>query len=133
MVLSTLVKESDEDAPARSWWRSVRFEQVMTSCLVIGEIRFGIADLRRRAPERAHRLDLWLARLAEELRDRVLPVTDEVAAAWAELRLQVPRSDPIDRLIAATARTHGLTVVTRNVRDFARFGVPVINPDEPRP
>ena len=59
--------------------------------------------------------------------DRVLPVTIPVAAAWG--RQQYAKPLPmIDALIAATARVHGLTMVTRNVKDFELTGVQVLNP-----
>ena len=59
--------------------------------------------------------------------DRVLPVTLSVAAAWD--RQQYAQSlSVIDALIAATARVHGMTVVTRNVKDFELAGVQVLNP-----
>lgn len=63
--------------------------------------------------------------------DRVLPVTPEIADVWG--RFNVPDTLPVvDSLLAATAHVHGLTVVTRNVRDIARTGVPVLNPFAPR-
>ena len=59
--------------------------------------------------------------------DRVLPVTLPVAAAWGRQQHAQPLP-VIDALIAATARVHGMTVVTRNVRGFELAGVPVLNP-----
>ncbi len=59
--------------------------------------------------------------------DRVLPVTPPVAAAWGRQRYAQPLP-VVGALIAATARVHGMTVVTRNVRDFELAGVQVLNP-----
>jgi predicted nucleic acid-binding protein len=59
--------------------------------------------------------------------DRVLPVTLAVAAAWGRLRAGQPLP-VIDTLLAATARVHGMTVVTRNVKGFELAGVEVLNP-----
>ena len=59
--------------------------------------------------------------------DRVLPVTLPVAAAWGRQRYAQPLP-VIDALIAATAQVHGMTVVTRKVKDFELAGVPVLNP-----
>jgi toxin FitB len=61
--------------------------------------------------------------------DRVLLVTEVVAIEWG--RLSARNTLPVvDRLMAATARVHGLTVVTRNAADFRQTGVPVLNPFE---
>ena len=61
-----------------------------------------------------------------------LPWTDETAIAWAGLHQDIRRSGFTvgikDTMIAASAKIHGLTVATRNVNDFARCGVPVLNP-----
>jgi len=62
--------------------------------------------------------------------DRVLPVTLPVASAWGRRR-QARLVPVVDALIAATARVHGMTVVTRNVKDLEQAGVPVLNPVRP--
>ena len=61
------------------------------------------------------------------LGDRVLPIDEPIAQAWAVL--SVPDPLPlIDGLLAASAKVHGLTLVTRNVADIARTGVAVLDP-----
>jgi predicted nucleic acid-binding protein len=97
------------------------------SVLTLGELRRGIRMLRSRDPVRARRLEAWVDELHADYRARLLPVDDVVAQEWSEL--PVERTLPaIDGLIAATARVHGLTIATRNVRDFADLGVPLFNP-----
>ncbi|HEX5598460.1 MAG TPA: type II toxin-antitoxin system VapC family toxin [Micromonosporaceae bacterium] len=104
--------------------------EVYLSALVIGEIRQGIEGLRGRDPRQAAALDGWLAGLIRSYSDRILPVSIEVAQEWG--RLNIPPQPPVlDGLMAATARVHRLTLVTRNVTDVARTGVPVVNPFEP--
>lgn len=72
-------------------------------------------------------LERWLQDVESGFEDRILPVTIEVAAGWGRLRHAQPL--PVtDALIAATARVHGVTVVTRNVDDFEPAGVQVFNP-----
>ncbi|MHB1595715.1 MAG: PIN domain-containing protein [Streptosporangiaceae bacterium] len=72
-------------------------------------------------------LERWLRDVETGFEDRVLPVTLPVAAAWG--RQQHARPLPvINALIAATARVHGMNVVTRNVKDFELAGVQVLNP-----
>lgn len=59
--------------------------------------------------------------------DRILPVTREVALEWGRLSAVDP-PPVVDGLMAATARVHGLTFVTRNVADVARTGAALLNP-----
>ena len=108
---------------------SVPASDLHLSVLVLGEIRRGVERLRRRDPTQAANLESWLAQLRTNFRDRILPITAEIAEEWG--RLNVPDPVPtVDGMIAATARVHGLTVATRNTADFARTGVPTFNPFE---
>ncbi|MFI7637114.1 PIN domain-containing protein [Nonomuraea sp. NPDC049400] len=74
-------------------------------------------------------LERWLARLFRSFQDRIIPITNDVAEEWGRMRCMRTLSVS-DALIAATARIHGWSVVTRNVKDFADTGVTVINPFE---
>ena len=107
-------------APARSLYLSV---------LVVGEIRRGIEQLRRRDPAQAAVYEAWLARLRLDYADRVLPITVDIAEEWG--RMNVPDPVPvIDGLMAATAKVRGLTLVTRNTADLVGTGVQLLNPFE---
>ena len=75
----------------------------------------------------ASALEGWLRDVETGFEDRVLAVTRRVAAAWGRQQYAQPLP-VIDALIAATARVHGLAVVTRNVKDFELSGVQVLNP-----
>jgi toxin FitB len=96
--------------------------------LTLGEIEQGIARVRGRGDrQQASALESWLRDVETGFEDRVLPVTLPVAASWG--RQQHARPLPvIDALIAATARVHGMTMVTRNVKYFELAGVQVLNP-----
>lgn len=108
-------------------------ERIFFSVLVTGEIRSGIERLRRRDQAGAEVLERWLLRLFREHGDRILPVNAEIAETWGRLNAMATLPT-VDGLLAATAVVHGLTVVTRNVRDLGRTGVPVLNPfDAPKP
>lgn len=71
--------------------------------------------------------EAWLITLLQDYADRILPVTQDIAEEWGRLNSRDP-IPVIDGLLAATARAHRLTVVTRNTTDLARTGVAVINP-----
>lgn len=97
------------------------------SVLTIGEIANGIAVRERTDPVDAASLARWLDELRHDYADRVLEIDDIVATAWGHLMAR--RTLPVtDGLIAATARVNNLTLVTRNVADFADTGVDVVNP-----
>lgn len=119
-------------SPAVMAWMTARLdEELCTSVICIGEIIIGIEALERRDPARSAELRLWLAKV-EAIRT-IIPVDRRVIGAWAVLRREHKRTvDFEDMLIAATAAAHNLTVATRNVVDFAPFGVPVIDPWQPR-
>lgn len=95
--------------------------------LVLGEIARGVVALRRRDPAQAALLEVWSAALSTNFAGRVLPVDWPVAQRWALLGSVQP-VHVVDSLIAATAMVHGLAVVSRNARDFARLGVQVVDP-----
>ena len=97
--------------------------------LVVGEIQQGVTRLRRKDPRQAAAYEAWLGKLRHEFAGRVLPVSQEVALEWGRLSAANP-PPVIDGLMAATARVHGLTVVTRNVADFEPTGVALLNPFE---
>ena len=125
-VVSELRKASP-DVNVHAWMTSVRDADLNLSVLVVGELRQGIEALRRHDPAQAESLDIWLSSMQRAYGDRILPITMRIADEWG--RLNVPgRLPAIDGLLAATAKVHGLTLVTRNTRDVARAGVGVLNP-----
>lgn len=97
------------------------------SVVTIGEIRRGVETIRRRDPDQARVLEIWLIGLVDEFTSRLLPVDLDVAQLWGCLRTP-HHENSSDELIAATALINGLSVVTRNVRHFQPIGVPYVNP-----
>ena len=127
------------DARVRAWADGQQPEAMFLSTVTIAEIRFGLerldaSDIRRRE------LESWLADVLRPwFEDRVIAVDEEIIVTWCRLvekdravRASFPQPD---LFLAATAMLHGLCVVTRNVGDFIRTGVPILNPwtdTEPR-
>jgi predicted nucleic acid-binding protein len=110
------------------WWANVPSVRLYLSVLTVGEIERGIEKLRaRREGERVAGLDHWLTGLVKQFSDRILPVDADVATEWGRQR-SVRKIPSIDGLIGATARVHGLTLVTRNVADMAATGARLHNP-----
>lgn len=124
-VLSEVRRGERAHPGVRTWWVAVPEQHVFMSVLVLGELRRGIESKRRRDPPSALALEQWLLRLEETFADRVLAVDRVVADRWGTLNVPLP---VVDGLLAATALVHGLTLVTRNVRDVARTGVEVLDP-----
>jgi predicted nucleic acid-binding protein len=112
------------------WIAATPPDQLHVSVLTLGEIEQGISRIRGRGDhDQATGLEGWLREVEAGFADRVLPVTLPVASAWGRQQHAQPLP-VIDGLIAATARVNGLTLVTRNVKDFGRSGVQVLNPFE---
>jgi predicted nucleic acid-binding protein len=126
-VLSELRKGARADANVRRWLENVDENLLFLSVLVTGEIRRGIEAIRQRDLRAAAALERWLDTLVQAHSDRVLPVDAATADEWG--RLDARGSLPVvDGLLAATARVHDLTLVTRNVKDVARTGINVLDP-----
>ncbi len=111
-----------------SWYEGVQGTDLFTSALVIGEIRKGIEIVRRRHDYRQTEiLTIWLETVYEFFANRILPVDAAVADAWGQM--YAIRNVPIvDGLLAATAKVHGLTLVTRNLSQVQGLGADLLNP-----
>jgi toxin FitB len=131
---TNVVSESRKRRPDRhvmSWLRSLSDDDVFLSVIVIGEIRQGIERLRRRDESQARALDPWMEAMQAAFATRIRPITVEIAQEWGVMN----SGDPMpanDSLIAATAKVHDLTVVTRNTVDYRNIGIQTLNPFEPR-
>lgn len=112
-------------------WVGERSEaELHISVITVMEIEIGIRRLERRDGEQARRLQNWLDHtVLRAFQGRILPIDLDVARRCAPRHVPDPAPER-DALIAATASSHGFTVVTRNEKDFRRLGVPVLNPFE---
>lgn len=126
VVLSELRKAK----PSRKvvqWIKAQKAETLFISVVSIGEIERGIERARKSDKVFAAELERWLETLIGLYADRILVVSANAARLWGRLSAKLGH-DGADLLIAATALSHGATVVTRNVKHFAPTGVRVFNP-----
>ncbi len=111
-------------------WLEQNFELVVVDPIVLGEIRAGILALPAGSRRRA--LDGWFNSVVASV--ECISWDKDSGLQWAQLVADLRRAGtamPVpDSMIAASALTHDLTVATRNVRDFERAGVKVVNPFE---
>ncbi|MEE4292434.1 MAG: type II toxin-antitoxin system VapC family toxin [Xanthomonadales bacterium] len=129
-VLNEARKQSRANPGVREFLRNAASsrELLYLSVVTIGEFRRGIERIRARGESsEAVRMERWLERILEEYPDHVLGFDSEAAQLWGALRL--PRDfDTLDRQIAATARIHDLTLVTRRAHAWSGCGVAALNP-----
>jgi toxin FitB len=120
-------RKSRADAGVTAFLSAVDPSGLFLSVLTLGELRKGVVARRRSDPAAADQLGGWVDGIETDFSDRVLPVDASAAKCWGELSAR--RSLPvIDTLIASTAISRGLTLVTRNTRDFERTGVLLFDP-----
>jgi predicted nucleic acid-binding protein len=114
-----------------AWLDTTDENSLFISVITIGELRLGIESLPQGA--RRNRLDAWLTQeLAPRFDTRIFAVGPSTAGIWGRITARRQAAGrPIsvtDAYLAATAEEHDLTVVTRNVSDFAATGIRLINP-----
>ncbi len=126
-IISEVRKGIRCDAHVSAWYASVADEDLFLSTLVLGEIRKGVELARPRDSGKAVALERWLREVEAAFNGRVLGIDNAVSDQWG--RMSAIRPLPvIDGLLAATALTNGLTLVTGNDRDVAGLGATVFNP-----
>ena len=127
-IISEVRKGRRSDPNVSNWYASVSESQLFISSLTIGEIRRGIElALRRRDVDQAEALETWLQTVIQRFSGRILTVDTEEADTWGQISAIRP-VPVVDGLLAATAMTHDLTLVTRNVSDVEGLGVRVLDP-----
>lgn len=113
-----------------AWLQSVNDVDLHLSAVTLGEIQSGIELTREQNPAKASEISSWADLVSASF--SVLPMDGNTFREWARLMHRKPGALYEDAMIAATARVHDLTVVTRNVGDFTGFGVALLNPFESR-
>ena len=130
---TNVISETRRTSPNRAvlaWFAATPTDQLSVAAVTLGELQAGVEMTRGQDPLKAQAIATWIDAVAASY--AVLPMDGPVFRQWAILMHRRSRDLLEDAMIAATAIVHSLTVVTRNVRDFERFGVAVINPFEPR-
>jgi hypothetical protein len=129
-VVSDSVRDRPDAAVSR-WLAGVARTETVISIVTFAELRDGATSASDESKRR--RLTRWVHEdVAEFFKDNTLPLTLDILVDCLRLNrallAQRITRDPADLLIVATARTHNLTLVTRNVRDFANTGIVVYDP-----
>lgn len=122
------VRAGRADGHVAAWADSVDAADLYLSVISVQELEIGVLLAERRDPAQGAVFRAWLGgHVLPAFAGRILVV--DTAVAERSARLHVPDPRPLrDGFIAATALVHGMTVVTRNVADFAPTGVPTLNP-----
>ncbi|HEX3129466.1 MAG TPA: type II toxin-antitoxin system VapC family toxin [Thermoanaerobaculia bacterium] len=118
-----------------AWLKEIPEDRVFLSVASLAEIRRGIELMS--AGKRRDRLAAWLSRdLPARFEGRILDVDSRIAEAWGVVMARGHKAGSSagawDACFAATAEVHRLTLVTRNIKDFQKLGVPLLNPWEPK-
>ena len=122
------LSEYAKKAPASqviAWLDEQDEASLYLSVITIGEIGKGILKLRATDPRRSQKLTAWLGKVEQRFAGRILPLDAAALHVWAQISAQSELAGQplsvMDSLLMATAQCHGLTVVTRNVQDFALY------------
>ena len=109
-----------------AWLEQVPEEDLHLSAVTLGSFQAGVEIMREQDAEKAAEIEAWVDQVAGTY--AILSMDGPAFRLWARLMHRQPDDLIEDAMIAAIARAHRLTVVTRNVRDFARLGVPTLDP-----
>ncbi len=126
-ILSELRKGARCDPNVSNWAAKECAQAHYISVLSLGEICKGIELLRKKSPADCIPLEIWLQKLQSDYANCTIAITAEVAGRWGELSALRPLP-VVDSLLAATALEHGLTLATRNTKDFDGLGISIVNP-----
>ena len=133
LIDTNVVSEARRPRPDENvlrWLTAQPLTSTYPSVITLGELEQGITALGDTG--RAQALRGWLAQLTESFRGRILDVDRDVATTWGRIRAEAKRQGRPPpaalALLAATAITHDLTLVTRDIADVATLPVKILNP-----
>lgn len=119
-------KPQQSDA-VRAWAQHLPANQLYLSAVTALELEMGVLRMERKDVAQGKILRTWAKAVLQQFDGQVLPFTDETARLCAAMHVPDPCNFR-DSMIAATARQHGFTLVTRNVADFERLNIGLLNP-----
>jgi len=128
-VICEIRKGARANSAVRAWFFHHAAQAHYLSVLTVGEIRRGVEQIRAKDPAQGRVFDRSLTEIVAIFEGRILEIGPNESEIWGRLCPQ-ERMPDVDGLMAATAISHDLVVVTRNIRDFVRSGIEVVNPWE---
>ncbi len=121
-------KAGKADSKVTRWAKATSTLSLFISVITVLELEMGVLQIERRDPIQGAMLREWLDQhVMPAFQNRILPIDEPVARQCARFHIPDPMSER-DALIAATARVHHMTVVTRNTSDFQSSGISLLNP-----
>jgi predicted nucleic acid-binding protein len=129
-VISELRRDKPgQSAVVRAWAQNMPVNQLYLSSITILELDIGVRRMERKDARQGHILRVWLEATRKAFTHRILGFSAETALLCAAMHVPDPKSFR-DSMIAATARQHACTLVTRNVPDFEGMDIEILNPWE---
>jgi predicted nucleic acid-binding protein len=124
-VISELRKIKPHGAVV-AWMETLRVDQIFLSAVTMGELQDGVELTRRQDPARAREIESFLTSV--EMSFAFVPMDSACFREWSRLMAGKPNALREDAMIAATAKVHGLTLATRDEKDFKHLRIEIFNP-----